>query len=66
MKSRETFLKINLTRFTDQMGVDDAGGFKNEFWMFAAYIIYPEKKWKNIKAGKGWDGHVFLENVHRQ
>lgn len=31
MKSRETFLKINLTRFTDQMGVDDAGRFKNEF-----------------------------------
>lgn len=35
------------------MGVDDeGGGFKNECQMFAAYIIYPENKWRNIQAGK--------------
>lgn len=37
--------KINLTRFTDQMNVNDRGGgfTKNVFWMVPANTIYPER-----------------------
>lgn len=66
-QDKDKFLKANLARFIDQMGVDDEGrGFKDKCWMCAVYIIYPENKGRKIKVGKGLDGCVFLENVYRQ